>query len=516
VTAEQGRAGVPMLELHDVRLRYANGTEALRGVSLTITAGVVHGLVGANGAGKSTMLAVLSGALAATSGRIAYRGVDISKGWSTQASRNAGISMVYQHVPLVKSLTVLENVYLGREPRIVRRVEQEQRFAAVCDYVGYSINPAMTVGDLRIGDRQMVSILQALASEAELIVLDEPTASLSYAQRDVLFGVIRRLRERGTAVLFVSHFLDELLQLSDEISVLRDGVVVGSGARADWDSDSLVGAVVGQFPVRVQKSLVESAAKTVDVTSRTRLVVRGLRSSRLSVPIDLDVGAGEIVGVVGLVGSGRSELLQTIFGSDDRDDGTVDVDGRVVRGGAGGSVAAGMGLIPEDRASLGLLPTWSIESNISLPALGAISRRFGILDQQRETEMAEDVSRRLAVKADSVHQPVSELSGGNAQKILFAKWLASRSRVYLIDEPTVGVDVGAKAEIHSMIQELAADGAAVLVVSSEFDELIRLVSRFIVLRGGHIVAEMDNVGIDEHDLVAAASGLSIEVGRKAP
>lgn len=499
--------GPSVLAVRDVHKVFASGTHALRGVSLAVRAGSVHALVGANGAGKSTLIKILSGALGATSGTMSWHGEPVT--WTTPAqTMAAGLAAVHQHTPLVGSMTVLENVFLGRraDRHGVRwnAGARARELAELCDRVGYHVDPAQPVGELSVGARQMVAILQALARDPSLVLLDEPTAALSPAERAVLFRSVRRLRDQGTAFVYVSHFLDEILDLTDRITVLRDGAVVLDAATAELTKPGLVTAIVGDRLAQIE----EHAPSPAGPRSAPLLVVDGLESRSRFGPISLTVHAGEVVGLAGLLGSGRTELLEAIFGADEAASGRVRVADRVVRPRSPrAAVRAGLALVPEDRARQGLLGDWEIWRNISLPYLPRLSWRALLPDRRREHELAERAISELGIVAQSSETPVGDLSGGNAQKVVFAKWLYGPARVFLLDEPCAGVDVGAKADIIQLIRRLAAAGHAVLIVASEFEELLGACDRVLVLRRGHLIGERAAATTDLHELTALASGL---------
>jgi ribose transport system ATP-binding protein len=494
----------PLLVVADVHKIYSSGTHALRGVSLAVRPGSVHGLIGANGAGKSTLIRIMSGVETATSGTLCWHGEAVS--WTTPGQAlAAGMAAVHQHTPLVPSLSVLDNVFLGRKESIrwdaARRAEE---LAALCTRMDYDIDAHQTVGELSTGGKQMVAILQALARDAQLVLLDEPTAALSPHERDVLFRSIRRLRDQGTTFVYVSHFLDEILDLTDHLTVLRDGQVIVDAATAGVSKQDLVTAIVGQRLARVE----QQNSTTDAATGEPLLVVAGLSSPGRFGPISLTVHAGEVVGLAGLLGSGRTELLEAIYGADRAATGSVRVGALRVRPRSPrAAVRAGLALVPEDRARQGLLRDWEVWRNISLPYLSSLSRRRLLPDHRRERQVAEQAIEDLGIKTPSPDAPVGELSGGNAQKVVFAKWLYGPARVFLLDEPSAGVDVGAKADIIQLIRRLARAGQGVLIVSSEFEELLGACDRILIVRRGQIISERPVADTDLHELTALASGL---------
>jgi ribose transport system ATP-binding protein len=504
MTESPGGPQEPLLVLADVHKVYSSGTRALRGASLAVRPGSVHGLIGANGAGKSTLIRIVSGVETATSGIVSWRGEPVS--WTSPGQAlAAGMAAVHQHTPLVPALSVLDNVFLGRKDSIRwDSARRKDELSELCARMDYEIDPHRTVGDLSTGGGQMVAILQALARAAQLVLLDEPTAALSPRERDVLFASIRRLREQGTTFVYVSHFLDEILDLTDHLTVLRDGQVIVDAATAGTSKQDLVTAIVGERVARVEQEDRPAGGST----GEPLLVVDNLRSPGRFGPISLTVHAGEVVGLAGLLGSGRTELLEAIYGADHAATGSVRVGPRRVRPRSpGAAVRAGLALVPEDRARQGLLREWEIWRNISLPYLSSLSRRRLLPDRGRERETAEQAIKDLGIKTPSPDTPVGELSGGNAQKVVFAKWLYGPARVLLLDEPSAGVDVGAKADIIYLIRRLAQAGQGVLIVSSEFEELLGACDRILVVRRGQIISERFAADTDLHALTALASGL---------
>jgi ribose transport system ATP-binding protein len=494
-----------LLEAGDVRKVYAGGTQALRGVSLSVAPGTVHGLIGANGAGKSTLIKIMAGVEPATGGTLRWRGEPAR--WDSPAGAlAAGLATVHQHTPLVGSLSVLDNVFLGTRTRTRLRWDvpvREAELAGLCERVGYPLDPRQQVDTLSVGARQMVAILQALTRDPVLLLLDEPTAALSPAERTVLFATIRRLREQGTTFVYVSHFLDEILELTDQLTVLRDGRVVADRATAGFSKQELVTAIVG-----ARLAAAEEPPDSPVPWGEPLLEVSGLSSPGRFGPVDLTVHAGEVVGLAGLLGSGRTELLEAIFGADRSATGVVRLAGRTLGGHSPrAGVRAGLALVPEDRARQGFLPEWSVAHNISLPYLAALSRRRFVPDRRREDQLADRAVADLGIVTGSTETPVGNLSGGNAQKVVFAKWFYGPAKVFLLDEPSAGVDVGAKAEIIGLIRRLAASGKAVLIVASEFEELLGACDRVLVLRRGRLAAERRAAETDLHELTALASGL---------
>ena len=493
-----------LLALEGVAKAFPNGTIALRGIDLVVRRGRVHGLLGANGAGKSTLIKIISGAFSPTGGRMIWKGAAVS--WrNPRAANDGGVATIHQHIPLVPTLSVIENVFLGAQDRWRRGAAANRRFDALCERVGYHLSPDVVVGDLSIGERQMVAILQALGTGADLIVMDEPTASLAAGERELVYAAVRRLSKvEGKAILFVSHFLDEVVALTDCVTVIRDGRAVMHAETCDLNENLIAEAIVGKEVAVLERMAATSPA--TNSNAQTMLEIRDLRSAGKLEPISMRVARGEVIGIAGLLGSGRSELLHAIFGADPAATGEVLVKGRCIGRGTAAAVRAGIGLVPEDRMRQGLVPDFEIWRNTSLPALSSVSWRRMLPDRRRERARGSEAIRRLSIKASSPDAPVTELSGGNAQKVTIAKWLFSDVELFLFDEPTAGIDIGAKNDILFLVRQLAADGNAVLMVSSEFEELLAVATRLIVMRDGRCVARRAAHETSEHELLLLAGG----------
>ena len=475
----------PLLFMEAVTKTFPNGTIALAGVDLTVRRGEVHGLLGANGAGKSTLIKILSGAHSASGGVIRWHGEEVR--WSRpQDPKAAGIATIYQHIPLVPTLSALDNILLDQAGWWRGRTKDRERIAAIVSMLGNPFPLDAPLAELPIGARQMVAIAQALAGGAELVVMDEPTASLSGEERQRVHAVIRRLaHEQGKAVLFVSHFLDEIVALTDEVTVLRDGRAVMNAETRTLDEAALAEAIAGRAIAALTRSHSDREPGEV------RLKVQALASPGKLAPVSLELKAGEILGVAGMLGSGRSELLHAIYGSDPDASGTVVLDGRPVRPFIDEAVAAGIALVPEDRAAQGYIPQLTLAENL---ALADHSQRPGsatLINRAGERERAARAITELAIKAPGPDALPTELSGGNAQKVVLAKWLTPHTRLLLLDEPTAGIDIGARTEILRLVQHLAGQGLPVIIVSSEFEELIAICDSIVVMRDGGIVAMAD-------------------------
>lgn len=459
---------------------------ALRSVSFDLRAGEVHALVGENGAGKSTLIKVLTGAVEPDAGTIEIGGAAVEHN-SPQRARELGVAAIYQQPALFPDLTVAENIALVLERRgLWRRVNWRERRKLARDLlarIGSAIAPDAPVSSLSLPEQQIVEIAKALGAEARILILDEPSATLSEREVQKLFRAIRELRERDVGVIYISHRLDELFEIADRVSVLRDGRMIGTHEMADVTRERLIEWMVG-------RELAAVFPKRAVVMGEPVLQVDSVLGNSFS------VRAGEIFGIAGLVGAGRTELAEAIFGLRDAEGGRVALYGTGQRG---------VAYVPEDRRRHGLVMEMSIAANTTLAILPVIARG-GFLDRKRERAIASDYARRLGVKAPSVEARVETLSGGNQQKVVVARWLASKPGVLILDEPTQGVDVGAKAEIHALIGGLAAEGLAIVMISSELPEILALSDRIAVMHGGRIQAILDRAEASQQKIMELALG----------
>ncbi|MFE0510182.1 sugar ABC transporter ATP-binding protein [Streptomyces sp. NPDC058964] len=486
------------------------GVRALSDVGFTARAGEVHALVGENGAGKSTLIKVLTGVYRPDAGEMTYDGAPVRYTTPLQAQQ-AGISTIYQEVNLVPLMSVARNLFLGREPRgrlgliDFRRMHRESDEAL--RRLGIRVDVRRPLRELGIGAQQMVALARAVAVDARVVIMDEPTSSLEPREVATLFGVIRLLRERGVAVIYVSHRMEELYEICDTVTVLRDGRVVHTGPLAGLDRLQVVAMMLGREIGQVRTEGLTKFSGSHDSASEPVLRATGLRIRHRLRDVSLSIRPGEVVGLGGLLGSGRSETAKALAGALPTDAGRVTVDGTLVRAGStAAAIRAGISLLPEDRKAEGIVPGLSVRENIALAALPALSR-FGLVDEARIDRIVETFMKRLRIKAAGPHQKVGDLSGGNQQKVLLARWLALRPKVLLLDEPTRGIDVGAKAEVQALIDELADDGLAVLLISSDTEELIEGSDRLIVLKDGTVVGELTGDDVTEDGLVRAIAAV---------
>jgi rhamnose transport system ATP-binding protein len=503
-----GHVPVPPVVALDGVVKAFAGVRVLHGVSFDVRPGEVHALLGENGAGKSTLLKVLFGVHAPDGGRVVTgEGHEIH---SPRDAVQAGFAIISQELSLVPDLTVAQNILLGQEPtqgpRIVwRSVRQQAR--ATLELLGEpAIDPGAAVRDLTVAQQQLVEIARALRRSPRLVVMDEPTSSLSGQEVENLLAVVRRLRDAGTSVVYVSHRLGEVLAVADRATILRDGAVVTSFERPLPPEEALVRAMVGR---ELQDEL---RAERRHRIGEPVLEVEGVAREGVVAPASLTVHAGEIVGIAGLVGAGRTELARLIFGADRRDAGTVRVGGRELRSGRpSDAVAAGLAFLTEDRKGQGLVGELSVASNVTLPVLKTMQRAGALLDHGRRRRRAAELGEQLHLRPNRPGMPARSFSGGNQQKIVLAKWLATGARAFIVDEPTRGIDVGAKAEIYRLLEDLAAGGAAILVISSELTEVLRLSDRILVMREGEIVLDAPADQLDAEAIGRAMLGASSAV-----
>ncbi|AXK32060.1 sugar ABC transporter ATP-binding protein [Streptomyces armeniacus] len=494
-------AAAPVLALKEVTKSFGS-VRALRGVSLELHAGEAHALAGENGAGKSTLIKALAGVHRPDSGTVLLDGAPVAFHGPADA-RAAGIAVIYQEPTLFADLSIAENIFMGRQPRrTLRRIDHtavRDATAALLRRLGVDLDPERPARGLSIADQQIVEIAKALSFDARVLIMDEPTAALTGTETDRLFAVVETLRAEGAAVLFISHRLTEIFRLCQRVTTLRDGELVASEPLAGLTEDDLVRRMVG-------RDLDELYAKQDTRTGETALTVRRLTREGVFHDVSFEVRRGEIVALAGLVGAGRSEVVQAVFGVDRADAGEVEVRGTALRRGSPtAAMDAGLALVPEDRRQQGLVMEMSIERNIGLTGLDRLGRG-GLVRRAGERARATDWAARLRLKFDRLSDTAGVLSGGNQQKVVLAKWLATEPGVLIVDEPTRGIDVGTKAEVHRLLSTLAADGLAVLMVSSDLPEVLGMADRVLVMHEGRLVAEIPRAEATEESVMAAATG----------
>jgi rhamnose transport system ATP-binding protein len=494
-------AGGPVLSLLHAAKSFG-AVQALVDGSIELRGGEVHALVGENGAGKSTLVKILAGVHQPDSGTLAIDGRETVL-HGPAAARAAGIAIIYQEPTQFPDLTVAENMFIGRQPlRAGRRIDaraMRAEAAAIFAQLGVPLDPVRIARGLSIADQQIVEIGKALSLDARIIVMDEPTAALSAAEVARLFDVIKALRAAGAAVLFITHRLEEVFAICQQVTVMRDGRQVLTRPLAGLTADDLVRAMVG-------RELAAWHAEAHGSPGEPVLRVERLTREGVFVDVSFTVRAGEIVALAGLVGSGRSEVARAIFGIDRYDAGTVTLHGRSLRRGSPtGAMAAGMGFVPEDRRQQGLVMDMSVQQNMALASLRRL-RRAGLIRSSAEREFAADWALRLRIKYGRLTDPVAMLSGGNQQKVVLAKWLGRKPGVLIVDEPTRGIDVATKAEVHQLLVSLAADGVGILMISSELPEVLRVSDRILVMREGRLAAQYERAEASEEGIMSAATG----------
>jgi rhamnose transport system ATP-binding protein len=494
--------GQPVLALRHATKSFG-AVRALVDGSVELRAGEVHALVGENGAGKSTLVKILAGVYQPDSGTLTVAGREVTL-HGPAAARAAGIAVIYQEPTLFPDLTVAENMFIGRQPlrngrRIDRRAMQTEA-AAIFKRLGVPLDPARIARGLSIADQQVVEIGKALSLEAKVIVMDEPTAALSAAEVDRLFEVIRTLKSQNAAVLFISHRLEEVFAICQTVTVMRDGRHVLTSDLAGLSANDLVRAMVG-------RDLAERPPEAAGATlGEPMLTIERLTREGVFTDISLTVRSGEIVALAGLVGSGRSEVARAVFGIDRYDAGNITIKGqKLKKASPANAMAAGIGFVPEDRRQQGLVMDMSVQQNVALASLHNLERG-GLIRAKAERAMAADWAARLKIKYGRLTDPVGMLSGGNQQKVVLAKWLGRKPSVLIVDEPTRGIDVGTKAEVHHLLTDLARNGVAVLMISSELPEVLGVADRILVMREGRITAEFTHANASEEAIMAAAMG----------
>lgn len=493
---------VPRLLLEHISKSFP-GVQAVQDVSLEALPGEILALVGENGAGKTTLMNVLTGAIPADSGRILLDGEEVSID-SPRRALELGITMIHQELALIPQLTVGQNIFLGREPRRGggRLVDWRRLYTnaqSELDRLGLPIPVRAAISELPIAQRQLVEIAKALSYQARLIVLDEPTSALTEREAETLFGLMRSLREQGVTLIFISHRLEEVFGLSNRIAVMRDGQLVGVASNSELTPEKVVHMMVG-------RELRQFYPRTEKERGKVVLKGRGLRRGAELRGVEIDLHAGEITGLAGLIGAGRTYLARALFGADPLDSGEICMDGKQVQlRSPRDAIRLGIGFVPEDRKSQGLFLNQSVRSNIAISLLGLLSR-LGVLRFKRVNEVADRLAQRLAIRTPTIVQRVRNLSGGNQQKVVIARWLALDPKVLILDEPTRGVDVAAKAEIHALMSELAAQGVAILMISSELPEVLGVSDRVLVMRNGQIVAQFERAAASQDAIMQAATG----------
>ncbi|MCX5497065.1 sugar ABC transporter ATP-binding protein [Kaistia dalseonensis] len=504
MTAEH--AVPPLLAMRGIAKSFP-GVRALDGVDLEVAPGEIHALLGENGAGKSTLLKILAGAQSPDSGTITFDGRDVTLA-NPHAAQALGIVTIYQEFTLAPDMSIAENVFIGREPGRGPFVDWSKMAAethALIRRIGLERSPMTLVRDLSVAEQQMVEIARALSMHSRLIVMDEPTSALSLSEVEKLYRIVRQLRAEGLSIIFVTHRLEEVMDICDRYTVLRDGRNVGAGRVAEITIDGIIRLMVGREVNALygHREAGEPGPVALAVEGLTRLrTAQDPHATELR-DVSLHVRRGEILGIAGLVGAGRTETARAIFGADGFDSGRVIVDGEPVTiRTPRDAIRHGIGLVPEDRKLQALFLTQAIRTNMSVAALDLINR-FGLfVDERKERGMVEEYRKLLNIRMASADQAVGNLSGGNQQKVVLARWLALRPKVLIVDEPTRGIDVGAKVEVHNLLFEMARSGIAVIAISSELPEVLSVADRIVTMREGRVTGEMPREGATQEKLMA--------------
>jgi ABC-type sugar transport system ATPase subunit len=496
----------PIVRLQGITKKFA-GTTAVKSADLDIYPGAVHGLVGENGAGKTTLMRVLAGLLPDYEGQILING-KLEHMTSPKVAINLGIALVHQELNLVPELSVAENIFLGREfrsgiPGFINPKTAEDQARQILSEVEVKISPKTKIRDLSIAKQQLVEIAKGISMNSKILILDEPTSSLTAPEIKDLFKIIRKLRDRGTAVVYISHKLAEVFEITDQITVLRDGVKLETRSTSEWDESSLVKAMVGREL---------SSFFTNDHPYNPKEVVleiKHLTKKPYFEDVSFKVFKGEVLGIYGLIGAGRTELAETIVGLRNKDSGEVRIDDQVVKiHSPHDAIAQDMALVPEDRRTLGLLANMDVKSNLSLTILNRLSH-MGFVNHKKEMAVVEHSIQSIEINVPSNKSLITTLSGGNQQKIVLGKWLNTDPKVLILDDPTRGIDVGAKAEIRKIIDHLASEGRGIILISSELPEILGMSDRILVMRMGRIAGEFLPEKCCDEDLGATAAGVTL-------
>ena len=495
----------PLLRMAGITKRFP-GALALDNVDIEVASGGIHALLGENGAGKSTLLKILSGAQSPDAGSISFAGQPV-KFSAPHDAHKLGIVTIYQEFTLAPNMTIAENVFLGREhgPRpFISRSKMATATGEITRQLGLELKPTAIVRDLAIAEQQMVEIARALSIDSRLIVMDEPTAALSSAEVGKLFRIMRDLRARGLSIIFVTHRIDEVFSICDNYTVLRDGKQVGNGAVKDTNTQGIIRLMVGREvnALYARRESNKGSSVALEIAGLSR---RGNSQDQNATVLDnvsLNVRRGEILGLAGLVGAGRTELARAVFGVDGFDSGSVKVDGvPVVIRSPRDAIRHGIGLVPEDRKQQALFLSLAVRPNLTMAAHDMITKWHLFVNDKAERALVEEYHKRLNIRMTSQEQIIADLSGGNQQKVVLARWLALRPKVLIVDEPTRGIDVGAKVEVHNLLFELAKTGIAIIAISSELPEILAISDRVVVMREGRIIGEVEGDDANEELLM---------------
>ena len=476
------------------------GVHALNNVSFKIRGGEIHAFVGENGAGKSTLMKILAGAYQKDKGEIKIdgRAVNIS---NPHAGRKLGIAIIYQEFALVPDLTVAENIYLDHlssKRGLINWPQLYRNAGELIKSIGFDINPRSIVGELSVAYQQVVEITKALSENAKILILDEPTSVLAPREVEHLFMILKKLKQQNVSVIYISHRLDEIFKIADTITVIKDGCVTGTVAPTDVTTDDIINMMIG-------RKLTTMFPKRESRLGKEIFRVEGLNRGKKVKDVSFSVRAGEVLGIAGLVGSGRTETVRAIFAADSKDAGEITLGGHTLKiKSPRDAVSAGIALVPEDRKEQGTILSMSIRANVTMPSLRKVTARLGLIKRKEEKKFTQELIRKLAIRTTSTETRVTDLSGGNQQKTVLAKWFGTDSRVIILDEPTRGVDVGAKVEIYNLINELADRGLAIIFISSEMVEVIGICDRVAVMREGRIQQILEKEQLCEENIMKLA------------
>ena len=483
------KIGETLLEVNNIVKEFP-GVKALKGVHLDVKAGEVHALMGENGAGKSTLMKCIIGIHPQTSGQIIFDGKDVSKIHSTKEALEMGISMVHQELSPVEHRPVMENLWLGREPKnfmgLVDHAKMYQMSEEIMKKVGLHENPKRPMKELTVAKMQMVEIAKAISYQCKLLILDEPTSSITDQEVDQLFDIVNKLKAEGIGIIYITHKMDELKRIADRVTVYRDGEYIGTENVADVSLDKVVSMMVG-------RDITEMYPKVSCNIGDVKLEVKNFSHPGLFEDVSFSVRKGEILGMAGLVGAGRTEVVETIFGMRSHTSGQVFIDGKEVKiESPKEAIKKGISLLTEDRRGNGIFSVQSIKDNIAIANLEAFKMKCGLLNMRTLDNVAQDYVEKLSIKTPSLTQKIENLSGGNQQKVLIARWLFTNPDILFVDEPTRGIDVGAKAEIYKLLTKLASEGKAIIMISSELPEIMGMCDRVVVMHEGRVTATLNN------------------------
>jgi ribose transport system ATP-binding protein len=492
----------PFIEMKGIKKAFHQNV-VLDGVDFEVRPGEVHALMGENGAGKSTLMKILTGIYERDAGTVMVNGKEVHYRHPKEAERD-GISVIHQELNIIPTLTVAENIFLGREQTIgrtgiVRKKEMEEQAKLYLQRLGIEISPNEIAGNLSVGKQQIVEIARALSTNAKCLIMDEPTAALTDREIRTLFDVIRSLKQQGVAIVYISHRMEEIFTICDRISVLRDGQFIGTKKIPETNFDEIVHMMVG-------RQIGERFPKREKRIGEERLRVEGLTQKGVFHHVSFSVRAGEILGVAGLMGAGRTEIMEAIFGVRKVDEGTIYIHNKPVKiKSPRQAIEHGIAFITEDRKGKGLVLHMSVRENLTLPKAEQLAK-VGVIQAKKENDLVQSLIARLKIKTASPELEVKALSGGNQQKVVFGKWLAMEPSILILDEPTRGVDVGAKKEIYEIMNELTAQGVAIIMVSSELPEILGMSDRIMVVHEGKVTAILDNKNVDQETIMRAATG----------